>query len=76
MDLGLKGKVALVAAASKGLGFGVARAMAGEGAKVSICSRDTATVEAAAKKLTDETGAEVLATVCDVTSLDSITGWV
>jgi len=42
MDLGLKGKVALVAAASKGLGFGVARAMATEGAQVSICSRDSA----------------------------------
>jgi len=66
----LKGKVALVAAASKGLGFGVARAMAVEGAKVSICSRDVASVEAAAKKLNDETGAEVLATACDVTSLD------
>ncbi len=76
MDLGLKGKVALVAAASKGLGFGVARAMAGEGAKVSICSRDTASVEAAAKKLTDESGADVLANVCDVSSAESITAWV
>jgi 3-oxoacyl-[acyl-carrier protein] reductase len=76
MDLGLKGKVALVAAASKGLGFGVARALAREDAKVSICSRDTASVEAAAKKLTDETGADVLATACDVTSLDSINAWV
>ena len=76
MDLGLKSKVALVAAASKGLGFGVARALAGEAAKVSICSRDTASVEAAAKKLNDETGAEVLATACDVTNLDSINAWV
>jgi 3-oxoacyl-[acyl-carrier protein] reductase len=76
MDLGLQGKVALVAAASKGLGFGVARAMAGEGAKVSICSRDIASVEAAAKKLTDETGADVLASACDVTKADSITAWV
>ncbi len=76
MDLGLKGKVALVAAASKGLGFGVARAMALEGAKVSICSRDTASVEAAARKLTDETGADVLANVCDVTNPDSISAWV
>ncbi|MBA3870161.1 MAG: SDR family oxidoreductase [Anaerolineae bacterium] len=76
MDLGLKGKVALVAAASKGLGFGVARALAAEGAKVSICSRDTASVDAAVKKLTDETGAEVLGTVCDVTNADSIKAWV
>src|SRR3954452_13468886 len=76
MDLGLQGKVALVAAASKGLGFGVARAMAAEGAKVSICSRDTASVDAAVKKLTDETGADVLGTVCDVTNPDSIKAWV
>lgn len=76
MDLGLNGKVALVAAASKGLGFGVARALAAEGAKVSICSRDTASVEAAAQKLTAETGAAVLATACDVTNPASITAWV
>lgn len=76
MDLGLKGKVALVAAASKGLGFGVARALAAEGARVSICSRDTASVEAAAKQLRDETGAEVLATACDVTNAASIQAWV
>ena len=76
MDLGLKGKVALVAAASKGLGFGVARALANEGAHVSICSRDSASIEAAAKKLTDESGEEVLATVCDVSKPESITAWV
>ncbi len=76
MDLGLNGKVALVAAASKGLGFGVARALAADGAKVSICSRDSASVNAAVKKLTDETGAEVIGTACDVTNADSITAWV
>jgi 3-oxoacyl-[acyl-carrier protein] reductase len=76
MDLGLKGKVALVAAASKGLGFGVARALANEGARVSICSRDTASVEAAAQRLRSETGAEVLASVCDVMNKASIEVWV
>jgi len=76
MDLGLKGKVALVAAASKGLGFGVARALAADGAHVSICSRDSASVDAAVKKLTDETNAEVIGTACDVTNADSITAWV
>jgi 3-oxoacyl-[acyl-carrier protein] reductase len=76
MDLGLKNKVALVAAASKGLGFGVARALASEGARVSICSRDTASVEAAAAKLRAETGAEIHAAVCDVTKRDSIEAWV
>ncbi|MCA0458791.1 MAG: SDR family oxidoreductase [Chloroflexi bacterium] len=76
MDLGLNGKVALVAAASKGLGFGVARALATDGARVSICSRDSASVDSAVKKLTDETGSEVIGTACDVTNAASITAWV
>ncbi|HEX2620447.1 MAG TPA: SDR family oxidoreductase, partial [Phototrophicaceae bacterium] len=76
MDLGLQGKVALVAAASKGLGYGVARALAADGAKVSICSRTAAEVEAAAQKLRDETGAEVIATACDVTKPGDIQAWV
>lgn len=76
MDLGLNGKVALAAAASKGLGFGIARALAKDGAKVSICSRNSAEVEAAAKKLADETRAEVMATACDVTKATDIQAWV
>lgn len=76
MDLGLKGKVALVAAASKGLGFGVAKALASEGARVSIFSRDSASIEAAAAKIRTETGAEVLAFAGDVTNADAIHGWV
>jgi len=47
MDLQLKGKVALVAGASKGLGFAVAQALAREGAIVSISSRDEASITAA-----------------------------
>jgi 3-oxoacyl-[acyl-carrier protein] reductase len=76
MDLGLHGKVALVAAASKGLGFGVAQTLAREGAKVSICSRSQGEVEAAAQKLRDETGADVIATACDVTKPAHIQNWV
>jgi 3-oxoacyl-[acyl-carrier protein] reductase len=76
MDLGLKGKVALVAAASKGLGFGVARALAMDGAHISLCSRVAASVEAAARQIQETTGAEVLATACDVTDAASIQAWV
>lgn len=76
MDLGLQGKVALVAASSKGLGFGVAKALAENGAKVSLCSRTEADVQSAAKKLADEYGAETLATGCDVTKRDDIQAWV
>lgn len=76
MNLGLENRVALVAAASKGLGFGVARALAVEGARVSICSRSEEDIRAAADRLHEETGAEVMATSCDVTDPASINNWV
>ena len=76
MDLGLKGKVALVAASSKGLGYGVAKALAAEGAKVSLCSRSADEVAAAAVTLADDYGAETLATACDVRVLSDIRAWV
>ena len=76
MNLGLENRVALVAAASKGLGFGVARALAADGARVSICSRTAEDVEAAGQALGDETGAEVMAMACDVTDPESINNWV
>ena len=76
MDLGLQGKVALVSAASKGLGYGVARALATDGARVSICSRDDATISVAAAKLTEETHAEVIYSACDVTQAADIQAWV
>jgi len=72
MDLGLKGKVAMVAGASRGLGFAVARALAHEGALVSIASRDERAIAAAAEQL----GADnVLATPLDVRSADGIVRW-
>lgn len=60
MDLKLKGKAALVAAASKGLGKASAMALAAEGARVAIFAR-SAEVEAAAEEIRAATGAEVLA---------------
>ncbi|NDJ62957.1 MAG: SDR family NAD(P)-dependent oxidoreductase, partial [Chloroflexi bacterium] len=76
MELGLENKVAMVAAASKGLGFGVARALAQDGARVSICSRDADAIEAAAADLRSPTGASVLATACDVRNPADIQSWV
>jgi 3-oxoacyl-[acyl-carrier protein] reductase len=76
MDLGLKDKVALVAAAGQGLGYGTARALAREGARVSICSHLADEIEAARAQLVEETGADVLASVCDVRDPQAISTWV
>ena len=55
MDLGLDGRVAIVTGASKGLGLGVARALAAEGAKLVLCARDAARLDATARELATET---------------------
>ena len=73
MDLGLKDKVILVAGASKGLGYGIAEALIGEGAKVSIASRTANDINAAAKKLCSD---NVISYVADVTDVKLINGWV
>ncbi len=51
MDLRLAGRVVLVSAASRGLGYAVARAAAAEGARVAIASRDASAVAAAADRI-------------------------
>jgi 3-oxoacyl-[acyl-carrier protein] reductase len=71
MDLGLRGKVAMVAAASQGLGFAIAKALAGEGAHVSIAARKKETIEAAAAKI----GGDVLAAEADVSRVETIEAW-
>jgi 3-oxoacyl-[acyl-carrier protein] reductase len=76
MDLHLRDKVALVAGASKGLGYGVARALAAEGARVSISSRDEAGIQDAASRIERETGTKVLAMSVDVRSAAAIQQWV
>ena len=75
MDLGVKGKVALIAGASKGLGYAVARALAAEGAVVSISSRDEAGITAAARRIEQETGARVTAMAVDVRDMEAIARW-
>jgi 3-oxoacyl-[acyl-carrier protein] reductase len=75
MELGLHGKVAMVAASSKGLGYGIARELAREGALVSIGARTEAEVLDAADVLTEETDGEILANVLDVSNPDSIFQW-
>jgi 3-oxoacyl-[acyl-carrier protein] reductase len=72
MDLGLEGKVALVMAASKGLGRAVATELAREGASVVISSRDEETLAQTAAEIADETGAEVEPRAADITRAQEI----
>ncbi len=72
MDFGIKGKVALVTAASKGLGRGSALALAGEGCRVAICARTRTDVDQAAKEIAGQTGAEVVPFVADVARPDEL----
>lgn len=72
MDLGLKGKVALVAGASQGMGRATALSFSREGAKVSICARGEAALNETAEMIRKETGAEVLPMVADMTKAEDI----
>ena len=67
MDLGLKGKAAIVTASSRGIGRATAEILAGEGARVAMCARTAADVTRAAAEIRGRTGAEVLAVQADVT---------
>ena len=75
MHLGLTGKVAMVAGASRGLGFAVARALAKEGVQVSISSRNPDAIAAAGAKIEQETGQKMLAMPVDVRSAEDIVRW-
>jgi 3-oxoacyl-[acyl-carrier protein] reductase len=67
MDLGIKGKTAIVCAASKGLGKGCAEALARDGVDVTICARGADALNATAKELAAY-GSKVTPVVCDVTT--------
>jgi len=75
MDLGLTNKVAMVAGASRGLGYAVARTLAAEGALVSMSSRDAEAISAAAQRIQKETGGTVLSVAADVQSPGEIAHW-
>ena len=75
MELGLKGKRAAVGGSSRGLGFAIARALAGEGCRVAVASRDRGRIEAAAASIRAETGAEVIPAVVDFAQPGATTAW-
>ena len=72
MDLGLKNKVALVAAGSRGLGRAVAEELAAEGASLVLCARDSRTLDETAAAIAKSNNVHVLAVPADVTVTDDI----
>ena len=76
MNLGLKDRVALVAASSQGIGRATAEAFAAEGSRVAMCARDSQTLQAAAEKIRKQYGAEVFAQACDVADAAAVSRFV
>jgi 3-oxoacyl-[acyl-carrier protein] reductase len=76
MDLGLKDRVAIVAASSQGLGKAVALGLAREGAKLAICSRNESKLNQTADEIRRETGVDVLAFPVDVTVYEQVQAFV
>jgi NAD(P)-dependent dehydrogenase (short-subunit alcohol dehydrogenase family) len=72
MDLGLKGKQAIVTGGSLGIGKAIARELAREGVDVAIISRNKERLDAAAKELSAETRGRVIALAADVTSREQV----
>src|SRR5271154_4460668 len=76
MDLGLRNRVALVAASSQGIGLATAEAFAAEGCHVAMCARNLQTLQAAAEKIRKQHGVEVFADAFDVTDAAAVSGFV
>jgi NAD(P)-dependent dehydrogenase (short-subunit alcohol dehydrogenase family) len=72
MDLGLKGKHAIVTGGSQGIGKAIARELAHEGVDVAIVARKKEQLEAVARELSAETGGRVIALPADVTSTEQV----
>lgn len=72
MDLGIKNKVAIVAASSKGLGKAVALGLAEEGVNLTISARGKEAVERTAEEIRSKTGVEVLAVQADVSNPEDV----
>lgn len=71
MEFGLNGKVAMVAAASKGIGFAIAQELVAEGCRVSICARDIQALNEAVSRL----GASAVGIACDVSKKQELQDW-
>jgi 3-oxoacyl-[acyl-carrier protein] reductase len=76
MDLGLKNRVALVAASSQGIGRATAEAFAAEGCRVAMCARNEQSLQSAAEKIRKQYGAQVFAQALDVTGAAAVRNFV
>ncbi len=76
MDLGLRDRVAIVAASSKGLGKAVAEGLAREGARLALCARSEAAMNAVAEEIRRKNGVEILAQSLDVTQYEKVRSFV
>ena len=74
MELGLKGKSALVTGASEGIGKAIARKLADEGVRVAVCARTEATLKEAAGEISRATGSTVVPIPADLRSLAGCQG--
>jgi 3-oxoacyl-[acyl-carrier protein] reductase len=72
MFLGLRGKTAIVGAASKGLGFAIARELAVEGASIVICARGEEALKAARERIAKDTGATIYGIAADLSRLEDV----
>lgn len=72
MDLGIKDKIALVTAASRGLGRGCAEQLAAEGCRVAVCARDAGAVKQAAEEMAQRYGATVMGFAADLSDVEAI----
>ncbi|MFP5211892.1 MAG: SDR family oxidoreductase, partial [Acidobacteriota bacterium] len=76
MDLGLRGKVALIAGGSQGLGYAVTTQMCREGAKVAICALDNPELPKAVEEIRAATGGEVIGIPADLTDAEQAKNFV
>lgn len=76
MDLGLKNRVAIVAASSQGIGRATAEAFAAEGCRVAMCARNAAALQSAAEQIRKQYGTEVFTEAFDVTDAKAVPAFI
>jgi 3-oxoacyl-[acyl-carrier protein] reductase len=76
MDLGIRSRVAVVAASSRGMGRAVAEALAAEGCNVAICSRDSDAIARTGAEIRQRHGVEVFAHAVEMTDPDQVASFV